>query len=199
MAFAGWFCTTGGMVLAEQTENWLPVVGYEGLYEVSDLGRVRTLHGKHQGRIMTPTITARGYLRVGIRKNRVRQHFAVHRIVLAAFVGPRPEKNECDHLNNVKTDNRLCNLEYVTSSENKLRAYKTGARMPAVGSKHGMSKLTEDDVLRIKDLLSKIESGELMLSRREISTRFNVSDGCIKDIQAGRLWQHVHFPNTQGN
>lgn len=109
-------------------EEWRPVVGYEGLYEVSNLGRVRSLprtmktrHGKPEnryhlkGRILKQIRTSRGYLVVMLGKGN--QAF-VHRLVLSAFV-PNPEnKPFCDHIDADRTNNIVSNLRWATYSEN---------------------------------------------------------------------------------
>ena len=95
-------------------ENWLPVVGYEGLYEVSDLGRVRSLRSGH----LLKMATNRGYPRVGLNKDGNARAVRVHILVAAAFIGPRPDGQEVCHANGVKTDNRVTNLRYDTHAEN---------------------------------------------------------------------------------
>lgn len=103
-------------------ENWKPVVGYEGLYEVSDLGRVKSLvenHGRSRELILKPVKKKSGYLYVTLCKNGVKKFHRVHRLVAFAFVEGRDLfKNEINHLNEDKSDNRAINLEWVTASEN---------------------------------------------------------------------------------
>ena len=102
-------------------ERWLPVVGFEGLYSVSDLGRVRSeARGwVPQSRLLKPDPRPRdGYLYICLWKERRRRGICVHRLVLEAFVGPRPQGMQCRHLNGHKRDNRLINLCWGTSAEN---------------------------------------------------------------------------------
>jgi len=99
-------------------ERWLPIVGYEGLYEVSDLGRVRSLarNGTSKnGRILKQQNYC-GYLSV-ILNNKGHKLIKVHRLVLLSFL-PIEEKKQVDHINQIKTDNRLENLRWATGSEN---------------------------------------------------------------------------------
>ena len=115
------------------SEQWLPVVGYEGFYEVSDMGRVRSLDratpmktatGKMTmrrvaGRILKPGTAGRGYPYVNLMREHKRQKTRdVHRLVLEAFVGPKPDGLVTRHLNGDRLDNRLENLAYGTYSEN---------------------------------------------------------------------------------
>jgi hypothetical protein len=119
------------------TETWKAVSGYEGLYEVSDLGRVRsrdravphrslgqiTLKGK----VLKPYRNRYGYPVVSLsREGRVVRGRAVHRIVLDAFVGSRREGMEACHGDGNKTNNRLSNLRWDTSSENKFDVVRHG-------------------------------------------------------------------------
>jgi hypothetical protein len=97
--------------------QWRPVVGYEGLYEVSDQGQIRSLR---LGRILrTHPATAGGYPQLHLRDhNSVKKHLNVHPLVATAFHGPRPDGHECRHLNGDPTDNRAVNLCWGTAAEN---------------------------------------------------------------------------------
>lgn len=113
-----------------EIEHWLPVVGYEGSYEVSDLGRVRSLdryvpQGDHRklchGQMLQPGRHRKGHLYVRLgAASRGETNTWIHHLVLHAFVGPRPPGLECRHLNGNPADNRVCNLKWGTASENVL-------------------------------------------------------------------------------
>jgi hypothetical protein len=109
-------------------EEWRPITGWEDLYEVSHQGRVRTIgRGKGRrppGRVLCQRYNRDGYLRVRLTRNRLEWNPFVHALVLAAFVGPRPIGQDIDHKNGDRGDNRLGNLEYVTTSENVRRSYE---------------------------------------------------------------------------
>lgn len=101
--------------------KWRPVVGYEGCYEVSDDGRVVSLHGKTRpaGHLMALTpMKSGGYPSVGLCVGGVRKQHKVHHLVADAFIGRRPEGLIVRHLNGDPTDNRVENLRYGTLSEN---------------------------------------------------------------------------------
>lgn len=101
-------------------EVWKPIVGYERLYEVSNTGKVRSLNYNHTGKIreLKPRADGGGYLLVSLCKDgKVKTH-KVHSLVMAAFVGPRPEGYDVNHIDERKTNNSLKNLEYCTRREN---------------------------------------------------------------------------------
>lgn len=112
-------------------ENWKPVPGLEEAYEVSDRGRVRSIprtvkYGRtYRGKERVPYDDG-GSLQVNLCWNGKRSQRKVHHLVLEAFVGPRPDGLECRHLNDDHTDNRLENLRWGTSSENKHDLVRNG-------------------------------------------------------------------------
>jgi hypothetical protein len=102
-----------------QDEIWLPVIGYEGRYEVSNIGRVKSIiFEKHK--ILKPGYWG-GYAKVGLSINGKKESFMVHVLVARMFIGPRPEGLFIDHLDNNPKNNRSDNLEYVTPRENVVR------------------------------------------------------------------------------
>jgi hypothetical protein len=135
-----------------QEENWKPVVGYEGAYEVSDLGRVRSLARvvmaanrwgsctprRVGGRVLRGTDNGRGYLCVQLCGSGYRMPQLVHRLVAEAFVPTCEGKQFVNHKDGVKTNNAAANLEWATRSENMLHAHETGlaenAKMAVVGT-----------------------------------------------------------------
>lgn len=114
------------------SEKWLPVKGYENLYEVSDFGRVKSLKRfSTNGKILKLVNHPNGYVYVCLCKNNIRKQKRVHKIVLEAFCPEHdPRKNQIDHIDGDKTNNNLSNLEWVTQSENMKRAYKNGLEVP---------------------------------------------------------------------
>jgi hypothetical protein len=101
-----------------QEEIWRPVVGYEGFYEVSNLGRVKSIR---KNRIMKTPKDKRGYSQLNISDNKKLSHVTVHILVAKAFLGERPNKCHIDHIDGNKTNNCIDNLEYVTAMENLVR------------------------------------------------------------------------------
>lgn len=111
-----------------EKEVWKDIVGYEGLYEVSSLGKIRSVDmplihksGKiyiRKGRLIAQNKNHNGYLRVNLWSHNVIKSYFVHRIVYTAFNGQIPEGMQINHINECKTDNRLSNLNLMTPKEN---------------------------------------------------------------------------------
>jgi NUMOD4 motif/HNH endonuclease len=100
-------------------EQWVPVRGYEGLYEVSDAGRVRSLpRAGTRGGVLRHDVGNNGYPSVRLSRHGRKTHLAVHTLVITAFRGSRPDGQECRHRNGDPMDNRLENLVWGTSSQN---------------------------------------------------------------------------------
>ena len=97
-------------------EIWRPVVGYEDLYEVSTRGRVRS---KKTGKIKIASKGTGGYVKIMISKNYSQRLLSVHRLVAEAFIPKQEGKEYVDHINTIRTDNRVENLRWVTKSENQ--------------------------------------------------------------------------------
>lgn len=102
------------------SENWRDIPGYEGLYQASDLGKVKSLNYHRTGKeqILSPTKGTHGYLQVDLYKDGVRKNCLVSLLVWEVFNGPIPEGMQVNHINEIKTDNRLENLNLMTCKEN---------------------------------------------------------------------------------
>lgn len=116
-------------------ELWRPVVGFEGLYEVSDLGRVRVLPHtakdgrKFRGKVLSIRVSPQdGYCRVNLRKDGKQYNKTVHRIVATAFLHDPANRPEINHIDGHKWNNRASNLEWCTASENQQHALRHGLR-----------------------------------------------------------------------
>ena len=101
-------------------EIWKDIKGFEGLYQVSNLGRVKSLKRSYRvkEKILKPQMLNNGYYQIGLCKNSIRKFYLVHRLVYEAFNGQMPEGLQVNHINEVKTDNRLSNLNLMTCKEN---------------------------------------------------------------------------------
>jgi len=125
-------------------EIWKDVVGFEGIYQVSSLGRVKRVMGYQcrKERILKPQQHRSGYLSISLSRDGQVSRKSVHRMVLEAHVGPAPEGCEANHRNGNVTDNRVANLEWVTKSENNQHAYRVLGRdpPPVKGEANGRAK-----------------------------------------------------------
>jgi len=174
-------------------ELWKPVRGYEGLYEVSNKGRVRSLsrfknnHSKKQyigERILTNSPMTNGYLRVNLNKGGVPKHYFIHRLVAQHFLINPGNKRTINHRDGNPRNNDVSNLEWATDYENIHHAMDTGL-MNYKGEGNPMSKLTGKDVRRIKMGL------KMGIKQRELATIFNISQSLISTIGSERRWKHI--------
>lgn len=172
------------------TEIWRPIGGFEDVYEVSSLGRVRRIKphsvarwGRAWPRLLKPGKSTDGYPQVNLEG----QCRKVHRLVAEAFIGPRPDGMEVNHKNFDKTDARVENLEYVTKPENIRHAFGFPERIEAQprGSEHGMHKLTEDEA---RDVKRRLAAGERQV---DIAALYQVSQASVSSIKLGRTWRQV--------
>lgn len=170
--------------------TWKPVVGYEDLYEISSDGDVKRI-GKSGGAVVGRTLKAwlnkRGYPCVSLYDGSNRKlPKKVHHLVLEAFVGPKLPNTECRHLDGNKTNNHVSNLRWGTQEENRLDNKRLGvsSRPKTInkGSKHPMSKLTEEKVVEIRRLLGKEK-------QKDIAKKFGISPSVISAIKCGRIWR----------
>lgn len=174
------------------TEEWKDVVGYEGIYQVSNLGYIKRVSGDSRTmprKILKPCGNGRGYLYVVLYRDHKRRQIAVHRIVALAFLPHKQEETEVNHIDGDKHNNNLENLEWVTPSENAIHAVRILGKLSLpvrVGEKNNNAKLTRESVQQIRQLLATMQ-----YTRREIAKRFDVSTSCIASIARRRTWKHV--------
>jgi len=119
------------------SEEWKAVPRYEGLYEVSSLGRFRSLrfHGKQRVRLLSLSIGSKGYIVISLYKNKKPHAYNAHSLVASAFLIPnRPEQTQVNHKDLNKANNRITNLEWNTAKEDGEHRVRTGAA--ASGERH---------------------------------------------------------------
>ena len=147
-------------------ELWAPVVGYEGLYEVSDLGRVKSLARpyRRQERILQPVLDTHGYLQVGLSKNGTSKRL-VHALVTEAFIGPKPDGLEVRHGESGKLDNSLANLCYGTHKQNCEDTVRHGTSTR--GERNAKARLTAEQVTEARRLVATGPKGTLSRLARE--------------------------------
>lgn len=158
-------------------EQWKPVVGYEGLYSVSNMGRVRS---EHSGRCLAQYPAWTGYLQVSLSRNGKGRLRRVHRLVLEAFIGPCPTRHETAHLDGNRTNNVLSNLVWATKQTNW--AHKRMHGTAVVGERVVTAKLKAEQVLEIRRLA---KSG---VPRKQLERQFGVEKTTIRRIINGTAW-----------
>jgi hypothetical protein len=183
---------TFGKKIKMQQEIWKDIKGYEGKYQVSSIGRVKSLQristfNNSKGlkkEIIIKTWNDEGYIRVKLSNNSVEKTYRVHRLVANEFLENPFNKSQVNHKNGIKTDNSVENLEWVTNSENSIHAFENNLRKSPLGSNHGNSKLNEQKVLEIR----KIGRSK---SLKEIADIYCVDKSLISLILRNKAWKHV--------
>lgn len=172
-------------------EDWAPAFGFEGIYEVSTLGRVQSISrvvwridGRHQlikGRVLRPaTRKVGGYQHVVLRKDGRYYSRTVHRLALEAFVGLRPANLECCHCNGNPRDNRLLNLRWDTPKANGSDRKTHGTANQ--GFKNPRSFLSPETIIAIREAPG---------TNRAVASAFGVSPETVRRIQKGLRWAEV--------
>jgi hypothetical protein len=173
-------------ILFSGREEWKPVPEFEGRYDVSNWGRVRSLSCYRPGqfgKILSPSPTSRGYLSVCLRHRDKRRGYSVHRLVMAAFAGPCPDGHQVAHNNGCRTDNRVENLRYATPSSNIDDRHRHGRT--ARGSRNGSAILDEAAARTIKSMKGK------GYSAAEVAHLACVSTSTVQSIWDNESWRHV--------
>ena len=178
-----------------EIEIWKLIQGYEGLYEVSNIGRVKSFQKNNSNKsktdftIINPFIQKKGYFRISLSKNSCRKKYLIHRLVAQAFI-PNPNNlPQVNHKNNDKSNNKIENLEWMTNLDNTKHAWKNGFKNRDCyprGEKHYLTKLNNEIVKEIKQNYIPYKFGPAKLSEK-----YKIKKGCIKNIIYGKSWKHV--------
>ena len=168
-------------------EIWRWVVGYEGLYMVSNMGNVMGVPKSTQaGHLIRARTGHRGYMHVCLCKDNKKKTFSVHRLVATAFIPNVDRKPEVNHKNGNRVDNRVENLEWVTRSENERHAYDKLGKQPqrywAGKPRLFARKLTSEQVKAIR---------QDQRPSRQIGLEYGVSKTTILNIKKGKQYKEV--------
>ena len=179
-------------------ETWKDIKGYEGLYQISNNGNVKSLgrwidrkcKGKmwKEEKIMKPSVNKKGYLLIGLCKNGVKKMCQVHRLVYEAFYGEIPDGMQVNHINEIKSDNRLENLNLMTPKENS----NWGTRNERVSEKQTNGKKSKP-VLKIDPISNEIVAEFPSTKEAERQTGFNhIYLWCrgIRKSADGYIWKY---------
>lgn len=178
-------------------EIWGDVPGWDGYYQASNLGRVRSLdryityrNGRthlHEGTVLTPASNGTGYHFIYLQKRQRIVKFYVHRLAMLVFVGECPDGKEVNHKNGDKADNQLSNLEYVTKGQNRKHAYDVlGAKRPGPGERNNRAKLTGEQVLKIREMYATGKYTQV-----ELGKKFGIGGRAICAIVNRENWSHI--------
>jgi HNH endonuclease/NUMOD4 motif len=166
--------------MKNELEIWKNIDGYSS-YQVSSKGNI---FSKFTNKCLKTGLNGAGYLQVTLyHHENPRKYFMVHRLVGKAFLQNTENKPQINHINGIKTDNRIKNLEWNTRSENMSHAFKTELQNIR-GENHPRTKLVNTDILTIRKLLKE------GIAQKEIANLFNVSIRTISYIKC-EGWSHV--------
>jgi hypothetical protein len=164
-------------------EIYKDIKGFEGRYQVSNFGNIKSIRKNGSFIIKKQHKERGGYMLVGIGKKTV----TVHKLVAQTFIGKIPEGYEVNHIDLNRANNHVDNLEICTRSENMKHAYKFGSvKVPDnSGEKNGMSKLTKEDVLQIREL------AKTNMPKISIMNQFKISRSALSFIVKRKRWAHI--------
>lgn len=173
-------------------EIWKDIKNYEGLYKVSNLGRVKSLARKTKTRIIhedkilkIKQSSEEGYLQAKLCKNSKIINPVVGRLVAEAFLEKPNYECIANHKNCIRYDNRVENLEWISQSQNIRYSYSLG-RSNQKGSKNNASKITQE----IANNIREFQKNNVHLSQSEIAKEFNLTRSLIKNVLNFKTWNY---------
>lgn len=183
------------------SEKWVNIEGYEGIYQITRSGKVRSLDKvvncypktkrTVKGRTLKPILGKIGYYYFQLSNNKsVRKSKYLHRLLALTFIS-NPNNYPCiNHKDGNKRNNSLSNLEWCTHQQNMAHGFRTGLvpKMINVKGEKGFSaKLKDRDVMAIK---KRLKNGERII---DIAKDYPIKEGAISEIKAGRSWGHIEL------
>ena len=181
-------------------EIWKDINSYEGIYQISNYGRIRSLTRYvncspdnsfgHilKGKILKQGDNGNGYKYISLKKNGKRKNFYVHFLVAEAFIGERPRGADINHIDCNKSNNTLKNLEYISRQENINHAVKNGLlknRNHAKGEKQGSAKLNNQKVILIRAFFN------FGVSNKKLSEIFKIHKATVSNVVLRQTWKHL--------
>ena len=175
-------------------EVWKPIKNYENYYEVSNFGNIKSLErnrwngfGNYKTKefIMKTSKDKKGYLIGNFRVDKKSKGFKVHRIVASEFIDNALKKPEVNHINGIKSDNRVENLEWCTHKENMHHSIFILKN----NTKH--SNLTKKDIVAIRRLAR-------VRNQKEIAKAYGISQSTVSRIYLKKSWKHIPEEITYG-
>jgi len=186
-------CVVDSLLSREYEESWVDIEGYDGIYQVSSYGRVRSLDRtvtlksgekrRYRGRVLCSHAKGVDYPKVTLSKVGGLHTVTIHRLVAKAFLPNPKEHLYVNHKNSLKFCNSVCNLEWCTAAENTAHALSAGAKFGVSGSKNHSAKLRDSDIPFIVHWLSE------GYTRNQVASCFGVSYDIISNIDKGVTWK----------
>lgn len=175
-------------------EIWKDIKEYEGEYEISNLGRVRSLNYRRTGmkKVLKPINHPRGYLSVILYKNKKSKEFCIHRLVAETFIENLSNKPQVNHKDGNKHNNTINNLEWVTASKNEKHAWKIGLK-----TDEHIKKIAQNNSKPILqyDLNNKLlkEWGSISEASRDLNIKQSGISSCCRKVvktSGGYIWKY---------
>jgi len=167
-------------------EEWKPVLEYEEIYCVSSSGRIKRIapgRGTYPGLILKPDARSNGYISVELWRDGKNKRISIHRLVAAAFIPNSENFPVVNHLNGIRDDNRVENLEWTTRSENNFHAARRSGAYR--GEKNGRSIVTREIVKSVRKMVS---DGAKQV---DVARHFNISRYHVNLIVHKKIWKHI--------
>lgn len=181
----------------ESNEIWKDIIGYEGKYQVSNKGNVRSLDrvieysdgrkSRHRGRQLKHLTCKEGYLKVNLWKNNKMEKSLIHTLVAKHFLqGDYKDGYVVNHIDFDKTNNKVENLEWVTQYDNVHHTDRAGRR--AYGNEVSSAKLTDEKVRYIRKHYKKRDKE---FNTSTLAKKFDVAETLISRVVRHKIWKHV--------
>lgn len=174
-------CRSRDIFFMETTEIWKDIPGYEGYYQASNLGRIKSFY--KNGKILNPSINMHGYKQIVLINHNGRKTWTIHRIIAKTFIPNIYNKPFINHINGIKTDNNINNIEWCTASENIIHGFKIGLIKRNKNEKSKSSKLSWDIVSQIRLIKNRDK-----ISNRKLAKQYGVCHTLINKIINNTKW-----------
>lgn len=166
-------------------ELFVNIIGFDGLYQISNLGKVKSLRfGKE--RIMKAFVGTGGYLHTQLKRDGKMSNLSIHRLVAIHFIHNNQNKPDVNHIDGNKCNNTVSNLEWCTKSENIQHSFKIGTHQRKKGESNSNVKITEKDVIQIRD-----DYENKNISLRALGDKYGLGKSSVFRIVNKISWSHI--------